>query len=440
MRFAATFLLCVIALSAHATTPLVDQTFGTNANGLAGLAVGQSASSNYLASAGVQPDGKVLLFGQDFVGIGQSAYVARLNTDGSVDTSFGETGTGSTNLGMGFNLRANVVAGNGDILFAGDDGSTINAVVGRLTSGGALDPSFHSSGFRELVPTAFGSIYANSEFDAVFSLEDGKVLAVGYALTTSVPSACGMAAQFNSDGSLDSSFGNGSGSVCVAPPYSGAPIFEVTAALRLSSGNIILAGGADHTGGSNLDIAMTQLLPSGEIDTSFGNSGWATFGFDAGGALEDYAMSIASDSQNRLLLGVVYTTDQGIAQAVMRYTATGQLDASFGTNGIAAVPGDETLNLAPYGLWMLPGGDIMVASISFNVGTSILQLTEIDANGQLVNAFAPDGTFNVAVPTGFDATARPFAIRDYIYSSGPSSTTGLSALRVILPIFNNGFD
>jgi uncharacterized delta-60 repeat protein len=438
MRAKISLLVCFVSLSANATTPLIDLGFGTDDSGVAGVMVGNTAPANSLTSGGVQPDGKVLLLGNDVMDSDHMAFVTRLNDDGTADSAFGTNG--SINLGMKWNLNANAIAADGSIVFAGDDSSEVNSIVGRLTSGGALDESFHMSGYRELLPTAFGSIYTNSIFTGVFSLDGGKVLAIGFAVTTvNVTSACGMAVQFNADGSLDQSFGQGSGSVCVGPPYSGPPIFEVTSGARLSSGDIILAGGADHTGGSNLDVAMTRLLPTGDIDTSFGNAGWVTYGFDAGGEFEDYATTTMVDEQGRVLLGVIYTTDEGIQQAVMRYTDDGQLDDSFGTHGIVQLPTDAAQDLAPYAMWMLPGSNVMIASIGTN-STSMLVLNEIDSTGKPATNFGEGGTYEVPLPAGFSDTWRSIPAGDYIYGFGQSSTVGLAALRIILPIFNNGFE
>jgi hypothetical protein len=71
---------------------------------------------------------------------------------------------------------------------------------------------------------------------------------------------------------------------------------------------------------------------------------------------------------------------------------------------------------------------------------STFELTEIDPDGKLVRSFGNDGTYDIPLPIHFSLAGRSIPMGDYIYSFGQSRTAGLATVRVVLPIFNNGFE
>lgn len=118
--------------------------------------------------------------------------VARLNSDGTADVSFGAgtadgTPDGSVSLSFGAGddkLKGLLVQADGKILIAGSntaaDGSS-NAVVARLNSNGALDSSFgedSSDGTPDgVVSISLGS--GDESAEALALQADGKILIAG---------------------------------------------------------------------------------------------------------------------------------------------------------------------------------------------------------------------------------------------------------------------
>ncbi len=133
----------------------VDTTFGAGGTGTPNIFGGNGDGNNYLLSAALQPDGKILAGGQFGLGFG----IARLNADGSVDNSFGDQGLQSATFtapdgnGLAPGCTSIVVEPDGTIVgigYADDVGASIDYLTAeaRLLPNGTFDPSFAENGQR----------------------------------------------------------------------------------------------------------------------------------------------------------------------------------------------------------------------------------------------------------------------------------------------------
>src|SRR5262249_29214714 len=131
--------------------------------------------------------------------------------------------------------------------------------------------------------------------------------------------------RFNSDGSLDSGFGN-AGIVVTDLGSTSDSAF----ALAVQSDGKIIAAGQTKNAPTSFDFAMARYNANGSLDSSFGAGGKVTTDFSQG---SDHATSIAVMPDGRIVLGG-WTTVSGVPQfAAARYSATGQLDSTFATAG-----------------------------------------------------------------------------------------------------------
>lgn len=154
-------------------------------NGLAG-------ANGTVHAVALQPDGKVLI-GGEFTQVNGTprGYVARLSADGSLDTTF-DPGTGAD-----YQARAVAVQADGKILVGGTftefDGISRNRIV-RLDADGSVDTTFDpGSG-------------ANNWVRAVAVQDDGKVI-IGGTFTVISGTSRAYIARLNVDGSPDITFG-----------------------------------------------------------------------------------------------------------------------------------------------------------------------------------------------------------------------------------------
>ena len=193
---------------AQAADGALDPTFGNR-----GRVKTDFHRSNDLAyGMALQPDGKMVVAGISFIGIsatGGDFAVARYNTDGTLDSSFGVGGKVTTDFGLTDQASSVAVQPDGKIIVAGGTYLSFPAAGGqfalaRYNSDGSLDTSFGVGG---LVRTSFGS---SGCFAAALVLQrDGKIIAGGTKYIDLQTNSDFGLVRYNSDGSLDSSFGSG---------------------------------------------------------------------------------------------------------------------------------------------------------------------------------------------------------------------------------------
>jgi len=193
------------ALARYTATGAPDATFGSG-TGMVTTTVG--TSSAFVNSLAVQSDGKIVLAGYA-VSSGTVFALARYQTTGALDTSFGTGGIVTTNVGgtfSGNSAIANAVAiqGDGKIVAAGyanvSSSSTYRFAVVRYTASGALDTDFNFSG---KVLTAIGSSDAIGRDLAIDSL--GRIVVAGYSKASTLQQL--TLARYYTDGTMDTTFG-----------------------------------------------------------------------------------------------------------------------------------------------------------------------------------------------------------------------------------------
>ncbi len=241
------------------------------------------------------------------------AVVARLNPDGSLDTSFGSQGFAV--LSPQGSVSALAIQSDGSIL-AGLSDST--EALARLSADGQLDTSFGASGY-----VIDGAVRGVRSIDL---LPAGKILA-GFV---------GGVLQLNANGQPDTSFAPFGTFFDVQP---GTQQLQNVVGVALSTnGQIYIAGN-----GSNGPTTL-RLNSDGSLDTSFAAGGYLTLPPDA---LDPTATTmigaIALDSAGRLLIGSYIlptrnTPGSDPLATVRRFNSEGSLDTSFGTAGAVALP------------------------------------------------------------------------------------------------------
>src|SRR5262249_7538122 len=151
----------------------------------------------------LQPDGKVVLAGGVAQGTGDDFVVARINSDGLADKSFGNAGAVSTDFGGNDDPGAVAVQSDGKIVAAGVTSGHFD--LARYNTDGSLDSSFGSGG-KVITNSLPRPAFAN----AVLIQPDNKIVAAGVAGLSSGPSGSDFTlVRFNTDGSIDSTFGSG---------------------------------------------------------------------------------------------------------------------------------------------------------------------------------------------------------------------------------------
>ncbi|GGK34871.1 hypothetical protein GCM10008955_31010 [Deinococcus malanensis] len=227
---------------------------------------------------------------------------------GTLDPSFDSDGIVVTNFDGGETEASAVVQQpDGKVVAVGSMysfGIDTKTVVARYNSDGSLDPSFGSAGTAvlNLIIRSADSPVGFEKHSAVALQKDGKIL-VGGGTSGLTP----LMARLTPTGALDPTFGNGG--VVIVPELE---VGEVTELLVLSDGRFLVNGSR----------AVRRYHPNGTVDTTFANAG--TLERQENG--QRYIADIALQSTGQILV----LTSNGYLK---RFTADGQLDTSFGTNG-----------------------------------------------------------------------------------------------------------
>ncbi len=275
----------------------------------------------------IQTDGKIVVVGQAFVVNNYDFALARYNSDGSLDTSFGANGRVTTDIsGNTDNATAVGLQADGKILVAGvtSNGANNDYTLVRYNADGSLDTSFGTGGKVVLD-------FANSDdmAKALVIQGDGKIVVAGSTNNISVAATTNQdfaLARFNADGSIDTSFG-AAGKVIT--DFAGAADYAYALALQ-SDGKLIAVGSSDSAGVTKTDFALARYNADGTLDTSFGTGGKVTTDFMSA---SDSAQALALQSDGKIIaVGWAFNgTNNDFAMA--RYNVDGTLDAGCGGNG-----------------------------------------------------------------------------------------------------------
>jgi uncharacterized delta-60 repeat protein len=284
-----------------------DGTPDTNFNG--NVWSDYSDDENVYAIA-LQPDGKVLVGGSFATQIGTDFPfgVARLNADGSLDTTF-NPGTGASGSVSSLALQT-----DGTVVIGGSFTSvngTSRSRIARLNGDGRLDTSFDpGSG-------------ANDFVRSVTLQFDGKVLIGGVFTLVNGTSRRGIARLYM-NGTLDGTFDPGTGVTGTGSGFGASSI--VNSLVLQSDGKVLLGGFFATVGGSNRnDIA--RLNPNGTLDASFQPGS----GVDGPGIVASVGVgSMALQPDGRVLLGGDFRLVNGLVRSrIARLTMNGVPDLAF---------------------------------------------------------------------------------------------------------------
>ena len=369
-------------------------------------------------SIAIQADGKIVLAGLVLrPQIGFNVGLVRYNTDGSLDPSFGVAGKVNTLVELGASASALAIQPDGRILAAG----TVNLangendfLIARYNSDGNLDLSFGVGGVTK---TDFFGINRRSFINSLVLQPDGKIVAGGLAEKTSVPFSFDFAiTRYNSDGSLDSAFGTG-GKVSVE--FVADAMDQCEAVVLQSDGKIVAAGQVANESLTVVDFALARFNSDGSLDSTFGSGGKVTTDFFPGSF--DVGLDAAIQPDGKIVVGgnfnsfLMAQAGQGLA----RYITDGSLDTAFGVGGKATGsfgPGAQDCRA----IALQPDGRIVCAGASFGFGFQQIDFfvarydgggSEIcvqdDSNGNLLQFNSKTGDYKFSnCKKGFMLTGR----------------------------------
>lgn len=326
-------------------------------------------------SLAIQSDGKIIAGGTASINSTGEFALARYNTNGTLDTSFGTNGLVTTAAAN--SIAKILIQSDGKILAVGNCGDDF--AVARYNTDGSLDNSFGNGG---VVTTDLGAIpgTTNNTAGSAALQSDGKIVVAGGTQGQAGPEEWAFD-RYNTDGSLDTSFGgSGTGKLFIQGGQNSGMLKSV--AIQ-SDGKIVAAGTQNLTG--SYKAALVRLNSDGSLDTGFAGTG------EIFGNYSSNASSVAIQADGKILVGAT----GGLILA--RYNTDGSLDTTFNSSGT-----------------------VQNFSVTFNTGEMA-----IESDGKVVVGGSQNN--NVAFFAGrYTLAAPPTANAGGPYSVGAYSTTTLS--------------
>jgi uncharacterized delta-60 repeat protein len=336
---------------------------------------GPAGPNGDIRSVATQSDGKVII-GGNFTAINGIAkyYLARLNADGALDSTFGNGLAGPNKM-----VVQVAVQSDGKILLAGRF-TTVNKVgqtsIARLKSDGSLDSTFANS------------LTGSNNFIYALALQsDGKILLGGSFLTISGPGYKSIA-RLEADGTLDSGFGAGQ-----ASPYS-----TVNALAPQPDGKTVI-GGSFTTINGVTQVGIARLNADGTVDNSFS----ANLGDSKNFAVQ----ALAVQTDGKILAGGFFTNLNGVAvDGFARLNADGTLDSAF----VASVQGPLCDRPFVTALALQNDGRILLAGdfagVDWQPRRYLARLWDRVPAGHLTLTRLPDRTVQVAADSPYSLPFR----------------------------------
>jgi len=332
----------VVRLNANGT---LDTTFGGKRSGGKVTASPGARNANYAYSMAVLPDGsgKFVLAGLTMnLGSNSSGSIslARFNADGTIDTTFGNNGTAVSTVSVQwtasrFRHTINVaVDASGRIVVAGTSPGPYTSnhfLVARFNSNGSLDTTFGAAGNGVVTTDASGP--GGRDYAYSLTLQgDGKILEGGSAIPANQNSGFVTLARYNPDGTLDTTF-NGNGIARAAAELNYVSGAGADALVVQPDGKIVTAGQGSYIAtrpdgstyqSSNMVLEM-RFNPDGSRDSSYGPSGTGAVMTSLGFNATVSAMALQPDG--RTVVAGEMNTDQSIGPyleyfALVRFTAS----------------------------------------------------------------------------------------------------------------------
>jgi uncharacterized delta-60 repeat protein len=354
-------LQCTPPASALAADGQLDPTFGRDGKVTTSFTAGASASA-----VAVQSDGRIVAAG----GAGDDFALARYDTEGALDTTFGTGGRVTTGFTNGAFANAVAIQSDGRIVAAGVAGDAF--ALARYDTEGALDTTFGTDG---IVTTNLTSGYDQANGVAIQA--DGKIVAAGLATPGSPWRPHFALARYRPDGTLDTSFGDG-GTVDTTFGVRG-----VARAIVLQPDQKIVLAGTNGGG-----FALARYDSDGTLDASFGNGGKVATALSAGGS----AYAVALQPDGRIVAAGSYDF---YWFALARFRVHGGLDRTFGGDGFVTTDVGQGGEQWVSGLVIRSNGKVVAAGgegpHEGGEAAPRFVLTRYRANGVLDPMFGGDG-------------------------------------------------
>jgi len=356
------FIICFNITTASAATADLDPTFDTdgkvttNTPGITLDNLDNILDDDEGFAVAVDSNIRTVVAGLKAVGDSYDWVVVRYLEDGSLDPQFGGTGVVKVDVGdynsESDHVSAVLIDSSDNIYVFGKSESVSNddIYVAKLTSTGALDPTFGTGGIGIYDFTTYytsKNTYNDDVYGAAFD-SAGNIVMVGIVDSTVGWNSDFAVLKIDPNGNAVSSFGSGGAviiDIATAIDAASDDSTDKAVGIAIDSQDAVYIGGPSDAAGA--DTAVVKLTSNGVLDMIFGGSGVVTLFVEGIFDMVNSATinDLAIDSNNNVYLGGVLNTTRDTLPdgtpiltltydddfAVVKLNAGGELDTSFGS-------------------------------------------------------------------------------------------------------------
>ncbi|MEZ5421629.1 MAG: hypothetical protein R2682_00870 [Pyrinomonadaceae bacterium] len=430
-HFLFTCVILVLASTGMGAPGDLDTTFGVSGGYILSDYFGAHVEEWGFDTA-VQTDGKIVVVGRRYESPNRVDFLAaRYNVDGTLDTTFSGDGVFLLNSSAEDVFNAIVIQADGKIVAVGANGPT-SAFIVRLNTDGTLDTTFSNDGFQVVLNTGIalsvalqadskivlgakdqsngsiiirlntdGTLDTTFDADGILPLGPNHLLPYGLAIQTDgkivVAGASGgfAAVRLLSSGALDTSF-DGDGMVVTAVNGGNSSARSV---VIQTDGKIILSGGGDP------DSAIVRYNSDGSLDTSFDTDGIRIFNVNNNNDEFFEDLALQPDGKILAIAHTLYSVLNVFIEedfTIIRFNADGSFDPIFDANGIVRSQ------------WCQEGTDLFLHTDGKVVATgSQNRSSTVGDRGVCIQRFNGDGS----VDTSLNFTAGDGIYKQTVFSA-----------------------
>jgi len=342
--------MVVVRLNCNGT---IDNTFGTNGYYL----YNSPGGSSFAYDLELLPNGQLLVAGATSITAANQRFTMfKLNSDGTLDQTFGVNGFFHNDIGSGEDYARKILIQNNKIILVGVSkvpGFTTNRLaLTQCDMNGQLDVSFGTGGttvFQNATgASCFGQSAVIGNNQDIFICGDAYINNVYYPLLAKVSSTGIPYTSFGSNGVL-------------IPMNFNARFFDIE-----YDGTKLIMAGQNNVGPWDF-LLQARNTTDGGLVTTFGTAGSSIV--DVVQADTYYELLIHPDG-SLLACGTTGTAGIGAARdfIISKYNSNGIIDNTFGTNGHTITSIGTAWDDA-YGMDLYPGNKVVLAGFSAQTNT-----------------------------------------------------------------------
>ncbi len=343
--------------------------------------------------------------GQVLPGAGSPVPTSAATLQGLKDTAFGTIGYRNSTAPAESILKAVPVPGRKEVYLFGVHATAgiLGRSIVRFNEEGVLDTGYATNGLFEKSDATLELNYSAFTVDS-----QGRAYMVAWPNGTNGPQGA-LVTRLDATGKPDTTYGTG-GNVQLNPSEAaGRRYSQIRVARTLADDSVLLAGyAATARFGATRDWVIWKLLPSGQLDTTFGTKGVASVTTNAVDEPSVLSVSSAGDIH---LSG--RRADNPKSWVVAKFSAAGVLDTGYGSGGFAVVGTGTSFSMRDM-VVDAAGGLLAVGQATGTTNKPQGVVTRLLANGVVDTAFGNAGrTFinfynypTPAVSDTFDDTAN----------------------------------